>query len=106
MRARTMASISDGVRSWGSVVFETIRQWRASAGKSHSKVTPTTSAPAPRAKRISVAEGGRETMRTLPHASNQSAQRALPAEDLRYAPVGDAPFLVGRGLADITGEAA
>ncbi len=46
-------------------VDTTVRR-RASAGVSHSKVTPTTSSPAPRAKRISVVEGSRETMRTLP----------------------------------------
>ncbi len=39
---------------------------RASSGWSHSKVTPTTSSPAPIAKRISVVEGSRETMRTRP----------------------------------------
>ena len=45
-------------------------------------------------------------MRTPTHASNPSTLGALPPEHLRYGPVGDAPFLVGRGLADITGEAA
>jgi hypothetical protein len=46
------------------VVAETIRRVRASGGKSHSKVTPTTSAPAPMAKRISVVEGNNDAMRT------------------------------------------
>jgi hypothetical protein len=31
----------------------------------HSKVTPTTSSPAPRAKRISVVDGSNETIRTI-----------------------------------------
>ena len=50
--------------SAGRVVFETIVRVRASLGKSHSKVTPTTSGPAPSAKRISVADGKRDTIRT------------------------------------------
>src|SRR5713226_1351177 len=37
-----------------------VRTW---AGKSHSWLTPTTSSSRPRAKRISVAEGRRETIR-------------------------------------------
>ncbi len=37
---------------------------RASAGWSHSNVTPTTSGPAPIANRISVVEGNKETIRT------------------------------------------
>jgi neutral ceramidase len=44
-------------------------------------------------------------MRTGTHPTNPTS-RAIAAEHLRCAPVGDAPFLVGRGLADITGEAA
>ena len=40
---------------------------RASAGWSHSKVTPTTSSPAPIANRISVVDGSRDTMRTSTH---------------------------------------
>ena len=35
---------------------------RASAGKSHSKVTPTTSSPAPTANRISVVDGSSDTI--------------------------------------------
>ena len=50
-------------------MFDTILRLRASGGKSHSKVTPTTWSPAPTAKRISVAEGRRDTMRT--HARYQ-----------------------------------
>jgi neutral ceramidase len=44
-------------------------------------------------------------MRTRMHATNPTP-RDGPAQHLRYASVADAPFLVGRGLADITGEAA
>ena len=47
----------------GMVVDDTMRRSRAWAGWSHSKVTPTTSSPAPRPKRISVVEGRRETIR-------------------------------------------
>jgi hypothetical protein len=43
---------------------DTIRRVRASGGKSHSKVTPTTSSPAPIANRISVVDGSNETIRT------------------------------------------
>ena len=46
-------------------VDTTVRR-RASTGVSHSKVTPTTSSPAPSANRISVVEGSTETMRTTP----------------------------------------
>src|ERR1700693_4911966 len=41
----------------------TTRLVRAAGGKSHSWLTPTTSRSKPRANRISVAEGRRETMR-------------------------------------------
>ena len=43
---------------------DTIVRLRASAGVSHSKVTPTTSSPAPSANRISVVEGSSDTIRT------------------------------------------
>ncbi len=43
---------------------ETTRRERASGGKSHSKVTPMTSSPAPMANRISVVEGSNDTIRT------------------------------------------
>ena len=46
--------------------FDTIRRVRASGGKSHSNVTPTTSSPRPSSNRISVADGNRETIRTRP----------------------------------------
>lgn len=45
-------------------VFDTIRRERAAAGKSHSKVTPTTTSPAPTANSTSVADGNSETIRT------------------------------------------
>ena len=41
-----------------------MRRARASCGWSHSNVTPTTSSPAPTAKRISVADGSSDTMFT------------------------------------------
>jgi len=65
-RDRTSASIWPGVNPAGNVEVETMRRDAASGGKSHSKLTPTTSSPAPRAKRISVAEGSNDTIRTTP----------------------------------------
>ena len=64
MAALTAASISLGDNPSRRVVVDTMRLLRASAGVSHSNVTPTTSSPAPTAKRISVAEGMRLTTRT------------------------------------------
>ena len=51
----------------GIADVETMVRVRASAGVSHSKVTPTTEGPAPSANRISVVEGRSETIRTLPN---------------------------------------
>ncbi len=65
-RDRTSASIWAGVNPEGNVEVETMRRDRASGGKSHSKLTPTTSSPAPSAYRISVAEGSNDTIRTTP----------------------------------------
>ena len=48
---------------------------RASGGKSHSKVTPTTSSPAPIAKRISVVDGSSDTIRTAPQPSGARVRR-------------------------------
>ena len=62
----TQESIPAGSNPSGIVVVDTTRRDRASAGWSHSKVTPTTSSPTPRAKRISVVEGSRDTIRTPP----------------------------------------
>ena len=56
----------EGLNPSGRVVLATTRREWASGGKSHSKVTPTTESPAPTAKRISVAEGSSDTMRTRP----------------------------------------
>ncbi len=42
IRSFTTASISDGVNPSGNAEVETIRLVRASGGKSHSNVTPTT----------------------------------------------------------------
>src|SRR4051812_37943925 len=64
MRAFTSASISAGVSPCGRAVLETIVRVRASSGKSHSNVTPTTSSPAPMANRISVVDGRSDTTRT------------------------------------------
>ena len=52
----------------GARDVDTMRLDRASAGWSHSNVTPTTSSPAPMANRISVVEGSSETIRTGPEA--------------------------------------
>ena len=59
-------SISAGLSPSGNAEVDTIRRLRASGGKSHSKVTPTTCSPAPMPKRISVAEGSSDTIRTRP----------------------------------------
>ncbi len=63
-RARTSVSIWAGVNPAVNVEVDTMRRDRAAGGKLHSKVTPTTSSPPPRAKRISVVEGSNDTIRT------------------------------------------
>src|SRR5712692_5665112 len=56
-----------------------LRTW---AGKSHSWLTPTTSCSRPRAKRISVAEGSRETMRmgSLYHSNHERREHPVARE--------------------------
>ena len=66
MASTTNASIAAGASPSGIAEVDTIRRVRASVGWSHSKVTPTTSSPAPIANRISVVEGSNETIRTRP----------------------------------------
>ena len=66
-RSATKASISAGRQALGHRAGrDDAPASRASAGWSHSKVTPTTSSPAPRSNRISVVDGRRETMRIGP----------------------------------------
>src|ERR1700744_1663405 len=55
----------------------TLGRFRASAGKSHSCVTAATSEPRPRAKRVSVADGTRETMRMAAEAVWREVDGAL-----------------------------
>src|SRR5688500_12324337 len=83
MRALTSASIWAGVSPSGSAVVDTIVLERASTGKSHSKVTPTTESPAPMAKRISVADGSSDTMRCRRPPEANAVER--PAEEGRQA---------------------
>src|SRR5690242_6273700 len=63
MRSRTAASICAGDNPGGNADVDTMVRVRASGGKSHSKVTPTTESPAPIANRISVVDGNNETIR-------------------------------------------
>src|SRR5215468_888533 len=61
----------------------TTRLVRACAGKSHSCETPTISRSKPSAKRISVADGRRETIRigeAYHNFSQQAARRSAPRE--------------------------
>ena len=69
MAAVTNASIPAESSPSGIALVETMRRSRASGGWSHSKVTPTTSSPAPIANRISVVDGSRETIRMRPIVS-------------------------------------
>src|SRR5689334_8184562 len=65
----------------GMAVVDTIVRSRASAGVSHSKVTPTTWSPAPRANRISVVDGRRDTIRMpRPYAGRR---RGIPSRRVR-----------------------
>src|SRR5688500_2129196 len=90
MRALTSASIWAGVSPSGSAVVDTSVLERASTGKSHSKVTPTTESPAPMAKRISVADGSSDTMRWRRWPVANALER--PPEDGRQ------PVVKGGGL--------
>src|SRR5438309_1947590 len=58
-----MRSISSGGVPCGMREWMTTRLVLADGGKSHSWLTPTTSRSSPSAKRISVADGNKETMR-------------------------------------------
>ncbi len=76
---------------------ETIRRPRASAGKSHSNVTPTTSSPAPTAKQISVVDGSSDTIRTpvtLP-SKRQPLDEPLPRRDHKMWCVAPGPSVLG-----------
>src|SRR5262245_16124275 len=73
-------------------MFETTVHARASGGKSHSKVTPTTSGPAPIAKRISVTDGSSDTTRT-PKAYGRRSVHSASGGPLLNQLVDDGPAL-------------
>src|SRR5580698_6477806 len=88
--SRTRRSVSKGVASFGRRDETTAVLVFARRGKSHSWLTPTISSSSPRANKISVADGSKETMRiqrTLAHCAvgGNSHQKAYsrPVSDFR-----------------------